>query len=382
MYSVADLEAAARQRLPGRVFDFIAGAAGSEASLGNNVGAFGRIRLVPRTMVDIRPRTMATVFLGRDYSVPFGISPMGMCNIAWPGADKGMACAARVARLPYCLSMAGSSSLADAYGWAQEYLWYQVYPCGSDELWERQFRAAEKLGVETLILTVDVPIPGRRLRDMRNGFSVPMRWTPSLLWDFATHPAWSTAMLANGAPRLRNMESFIAEGDEAGSLTSILAIFAKAVHTWEVVERLRARWKGKLVVKGVLSPVDAAQLVKIGADAIVVSNHGGRQLGSVISSIEALPAIRRAVGSGFPLLLDSGIRSGEDIAKALALGADFVLAGRPFLYGCAALRPKPGAEAVIGILKAEFDSTLAQIGCTDPAMLSPEFVHHPGDLRS
>ncbi|MCP3731352.1 alpha-hydroxy-acid oxidizing protein [Sphingomonas sp. MG17] len=378
MYSITDLEAAARRRLPRRVYDFIAGGAGAEASVRNNVEAFQRIRFVPRTMVDIQRRTMAARLLGRDYAAPFGIAPMGMCDIAWPGTDEGLARAARTAGIPYCLSMAGSSALAEVHRHAGEYLWYQVYLCGSDALWERQFSRAEALGVENLILTVDVPVPGRRLRDLRNGFSVPVRWTPSLLLDFATHPAWSLRTLARGAPRMRNMESFAGERHGASSLDSILAIFASAVHEWEVIERLRDRWKGKLIIKGILHPADAVRLAGLGADAIVVSNHGGRQLSSAISSIEALPAIRHAIGREFPLILDSGIRSGEDIAKALAYGADFVLVGRPFLFGSAALGPARGPQAVIRILQAELDMTLAQLGCTSPAMLSPDFVHVTG----
>ena len=374
MHAISDLESAARRRLPRRVYDFIAGGAGAEASLKNNIDGFARIRLVPRTMVDVRARSTQTRFLGRSYAAPFGIAPMGMCNIAWPGTDRGLAQTARVADLPYCLSMAGSSSLADARRWAGENLWYQVYPCGNDALWERQFKHAETLGVETLILTVDVPVPGRRLRDLRNGFSVPLRWTPSLLLDFALHPAWALATLASGAPRMRNMESYVAQGEDSISLQSILSIFAQAVHEWTVIERLRDRWKGKLIVKGVLHPGDAVDMMRIGADAIAVSNHGGRQFSSAISPIDALPAIRAAVGPGFPLILDSGIRSGEDIAKALALGADFVLAGRPFLFAAAALGPEHGPGAAVEILKAELDGAFAQLGCTDPRQLSPEWT--------
>lgn len=373
MHAIAELESAARTRLPRRVFDFIAGGAGGESALRNNRDAFDRIRLIPRTMVNIQRRRLKTDFLGRNYAAPFGIAPMGMCNIAWPATDRGLARAAHAAELPYCLSMAGSSALANARVWAGEHLWYQVYLCGSEDLWERQLLRAEALGIENLILTVDVPLPGRRLRDLRNGFTVPMKWTPVSLLDFALHPGWSLTTLAKGAPRMRNMESF-ADTGSAVSLPSILAIFAQSVHEWEVIERLRHRWKGKLLVKGVLNPNDAMRMARMGADAIVVSNHGGRQLGSAISSIEALPAVRAAVGPGVPLVLDSGIRSGEDIAKALALGADFVLAGRPFLFGSAALGPDRGPGTAIDILRIELDGALAQLGCTDPAQLSQAFV--------
>lgn len=374
MFTISDLERRARQRLPRRVHDFIAGGAGAEASLGNNVAAFERIRFVPRVMVNVQARSLATPLLGRTYAVPFGIAPMGMCDIAWPGTDRGLALAAAKTKAPYCLSVAGSSSLADAHAWAGESLWYQIYLSGGDEIRERQFKRAEELGVEHLILTVDVPIPGRRLRDMRNAFSVPMRWTPALLLDFATHPAWSLTTLARGAPRMRNMESFVDAQGGRPSFQSILALFARAVHEWDFVERVRARWKGKLIIKGVLNPEDAARMAATGADAIVISNHGGRQLSSVTSTIHALPAIRQAVGPAFPLILDSGIRSGEDIAKAMALGANFVLAGRPFLFGSAALGAHRGPEAVMDILKAEFDATLAQVGCQAPALLSPDFI--------
>lgn len=370
MHAITDLQAAAARRLPRRVFDFIAGGAGTETSANRNVEDFGKIRLLPRVLADIRTCSTSTRLLGRDYAAPLGISPMGMCNIAWPGTDRGLAAAARASGLPYCLSMAGSSPLAGMHEHAGEYLWYQIYPCGDDALWEKQFQSAERLGVEHLVLTLDVPVPGLRHRDIRNGFSVPMRWTPAMVLDFASHPGWSLATLSKGRPRMRNMESFTG----GGGMGTIMAIFANAVCNWDMLHRLRARWKGKLIVKGVLHPEDARRIEDAGADGIVISNHGGRQLGAARSSIDSLPDIRRVVGRSFPLMLDSGIRNGEDIAKALALGANFVFAGRPFLYGAAALGPRRGPAAVIETLTAEFASALAQLGCTEPTMLSRDHV--------
>jgi len=194
------------------------------------------------------------------------------------------------------------------------------------------------------------------------------------------HPRWSLETLRYGAPKLENFATVAS--DASTSNVAMLASLAEARIDWPALDRLRERWRGKLIVKGVLRPQDAARIAAAGVDAIVVSNHGGRQLGSVATSIDMLPAVRQAVGNTVAVLLDSGIRSGEDIVKALALGADFVLVGRAFLYGAAALGPERGAAQVIDMLRSDLDATLAQLGCNTIADLSAEVLRNAGDAKS
>jgi isopentenyl diphosphate isomerase/L-lactate dehydrogenase-like FMN-dependent dehydrogenase len=213
------------------------------------------------------------------------------------------------------------------------------------------------------VLTVDANFAARRLRDRRNHFALPLRPTPRLLADLLTHPSWSLATLAAGAPTFENFKPS-ASNPRRIDIADMLKALAQAEINWDLLAHARARWPHKLIVKGVLHPQDAQRIAAMGADGVVVSNHGGRQLASVPTSIEALPAIRQAVGPDFAVLLDSGVRSGDDIAKALAAGADFVLLGRTFLYGTGALGAERGPAVTIDILRGELDTAMAQLGCS------------------
>ncbi len=345
----------ARSRIPRIAFDFIDGAVGRETGIELNMRAFDDIRLLPRGLVDVSARSLRKKFLGCEFDLPFGIAPMGMCGLSWPGADGMMAREAVRRNFPICMSSAASTALEAAREQAGHRAWFQIYVGSDTSQAERLIRRADAAGYETLVLTVDVPVLSRRDRDVRNGYTLPFRMGFRQFFEFALHPRWSLGMLINGVPRPKNYD-----GDSSG----YDRYAARAGADWAFLDWLRKSWKGRLIVKGVISEEDAAKIKDSGADAICVSNHGARQLDAAEAALHALPKIRRAVGSEYPLLFDSGVRSGEDVLRALALGADFVLLGRPVLYALAA-----GGEDGLAFFLDGFSEgisiALAQVGLCD-----------------
>ncbi|MEM7343435.1 MAG: alpha-hydroxy acid oxidase [Chloroflexota bacterium] len=357
MFSIDDARRIARRRMPRMMFDFVDGAAGQEQAKQRNRDTIDQIQLQPRVLVNVENRSLQKKFLGRTWGLPFGIAPMGMCNLAWPNTDKQLAAAAVQHNIPLSLSTMASSSIEDIYNQAGENAWFQLYVGQSEALAMELVSRAETAGYQTLILTVDVPQVAPRLRDLRNGFGVPFRIGPKQFLDFATHPRWSIQTLLTGTPQFANVPMNIKgktfKRNEGRGLVD-----------WAFLDRLRTQWPGNLVIKGVLSAEDAKRIQAAGVDAIYVSNHGGRQLDSAPPAIKMLPIIRDIVGPDYPLLFDSGIRNGEAVVKALALGADFVMLGRPFLYGAGAAGEQ-GIQAVVELLSNEISVTLAQLGRPD-----------------
>lgn len=341
--------------MPRLIFDFIEGAAGRETSAARNTRRFDDILLQPRVMADVRDRSLKTQLLGRNYDLPFGIAPMGMCNLACPDADARLGVLGKQRNLPVCLSSAASSTIEEMREWAGENAWFQLYVGQTMEQSLALVDRAKTAGYDTLVLTVDVPQVARRTRDLRNGFTVPFRIGPRQFLDFALHPRWSLATLKNGAPSPRNFDT------NAGSAFNRHA--SRAGADWAFLDRLRELWAGHLIVKGVTSATDALRIRAAGADAVYVSNHGGRQLDSAPAAIDLLPPIRRAVGPNFPLIFDSGLRSGEDVIKALALGADFVMLGRPILQALAA-EGAVGLAALVDAIAGDITVAMAQLGVT------------------
>lgn len=314
-------------------------------------------------MEDVAERSLGIKFLDHSYDLPFGIAPMGMCNLSWPNADHFLAQAAVGFNIPVCLSSAASTSIEDMRAWAGENTWFQLYVGQSIEQSLDMVDRAARAGYETLILTVDVPQVSRRVRDLRNGFQMPFHLGPKQFLDFAMHPVWSLSTLLTGAPEPKNFNS----GDGTARFDRSAS---RAGADWNFLDQLRAKWKGLLIVKGVTSPDDAMRIQRAGADAIYVSNHGGRQLDSGPAAIDVLPCIRAAVGSEYPLVFDSGVRNGEDVLKALALGADFVMIGRPLLFALGAEGAK-GLNALLRILGEDTSLALAQVGLKDVEDVGP-----------
>lgn len=369
IHTVADLRLRARRRLPRPIFDFIDGGGGEEHSVRRNEQAFDELRLLPRVLHQCADRDLSVNFLGVDYGAPFGVCPMGLGNLAWPGTDEALVRACAAAGIPYGLSTAGSTSVERVAELGGKCAWFQLYLSENFEVSRTLMRRAEEAGVQTLILTVDAAHPGRRLRDRRSGFGRPLLDYPGSILSYALHPGWSLGTLAAGMPSMANLVSGVGNVEGAQAAHVLMASMIRAQLDWRSLDAVRKAWPRKLLVKGVLDPRDARRIADAGVDGIIVSNHGGRQLGSAVSPLDVLPAVRAAVGPGYPLLLDSGVRSGEDVAKALMLGANFVMLGRPFLYAVAALGAVAGATRVIEILKSELDNAMSQLGCASIAEL-------------
>ena len=365
------------------MFDFIDGAAGSEFAAQSNIDVMNRLRLLPRVLVNVGERSLKTDFLGQEWRLPFGIAPMGMCDLAWAGTDRALAKAAVQHEIPLCLSIAASSSIETPQQRAGKNSWFQLYVGVSlENAWE-QVQRAQAAGYKILILTVDVPQVAQRIRDLRNGFQLPFRIGPKQFMDFARHPRWVLETLRAGVPRTANYPDPNQTAKDGTPQKGFVREETRGKVDWAFLQQLRERWPGKLVVKGVLAPQDAVRIQEVGADAIYVSNHGGRQLDSAPPAITRLPLIREAVGTDYPLRFDSGIRNGEAVGKALALGANFVMLGRPFLYASGADGER-GVLRLVELLSDEISLTLAQLGCNrvdelDPSMVlsAPKLQHCP-----
>ena len=352
IHSAEDARRLARRRLPWMVFDYIDGAAGNEAGAARNRAALDAITLRPRILRDVSARSLAKSVFGVPAQRPFGIAPMGMCNLSGPGADLMLARLAAHYQVPHGVSTVASTLMEKIIEVAEGHAWFQLYFSGDGTGTFKLVERAKAAGYETLVLTVDVPEVGRRPRELRHGFKMPFRIGPRQFVDFALHPRWSIASLIAGKPQMANFQMDGFEFDRTES---------RARADWDTLRRLRDAWPGNLVVKGVLDAEDALRLKESGVDAIQVSSHGARQLESAPAPIAMLPEIRKAVGPEFPLFYDSGLRSGEDALKALLQGADFVFFGRILQFAIAA-----GGEAGLArlweVLSEELSIAMAQTG--------------------
>ena len=354
IFSTEDARRLAKKRLPWMVFDYIDGAAGEGHGAALNRRALSDIRLTPRIFQNVRDRSLSVPVFDHVGRVPFGISPMGMCNLSTPGADLMLADQAAKYEVPLGVSTISSTSLETLIERAAGHAWFQLYFSGDGSTALSLVKRAKAAGYKTLVLTVDVPEVGRRPQELRHGFTMPFKIGPSQFVDFALHPRWSLHSLFAGAPDMANFT-----GAEKFDRSE-----SRAAADWGYFKRLRDAWDGNLVVKGVLDVEDAKRLKSEGVDAIQVSSHGSRQLDAAPPPILALRAIREAVGKNFPLFYDSGIRSGEDVLKAYAMGADFVFLGRALLFAMAAER-RAGLDRLWSIYAEEISLAMAQTGLMD-----------------
>ncbi|MEP5091523.1 MAG: alpha-hydroxy acid oxidase [Paracoccaceae bacterium] len=352
IHSFDDARRIAQRRLPWMVFDYIDGAAGTGYGECLNRDMMRDVWLQPRVLNDVEHRDIKSSLFGKETGLPFGIAPMGMCNLVSPDADNILAKFAAKHRIPVGVPTLASTSLEDMIELAEGHAWFQLYVSGSMDESNRLLERSEVAGYDTIVLTVDVPEVGRRPRELRRGFKMPFRMGPRQFVDFACHPGWSLPQLFKGKPELANFGGTFGEFDRTRS---------RAAADWDLLAKMRDRWKGNLVVKGVVSSGDAMRLKSIGVDAIQVSSHGGRQLDGSVPAILALHEIRQVLGPDIQLFYDSGIRSGEDIVKAYAIGADFVFLGRPISMAIAAAGER-GLHQMVGLLSEEVSIALAQLG--------------------
>ena len=358
IHTIDDAIRLSKKRLPKLVFDFIDGASGDDKLAEINSKALDQIRLEPKVFRNVENRKLSKKIFDFHFDYPFGFAPMGMTNLSWPEADKMIAKESAYNNIPTCVSMASSTTLEDMFTYSEGHSWMQIYIFQSEEFIMELLKRAEGIGYEVLILTVDVPILSRRARDDRNGFGYPFKIGPKQFLDFALHPQWSLTTLFKGAPQPMNYVTS-KSGDQIFRRKE-----SRGATDWNTLKRVREAWKGKLIIKGVMNSEDALKIKEAGADAIQVSNHGGRQLDSATASINALPLIRKALGDDFPILFDSGIRSGSDILRALALGANFVMFGRPLMYAIGADGAR-GLRRIINLIKEELSTNLGLVGLTD-----------------
>ena len=371
--SIADLRAAAQRRLPRAIFDFFDGGAEDEITLRDNVAAFARLRLLPRVLTGVASIDTACVLLGQPAALPIAIAPTGAVGFGWRGGDIAIARAAIAAGIPYTLSSAATASIEQVANAAPGRLWFQAYILRNQPFLHALIERARAADYEALMITVDLPVGGKRERDLRNNFSVPFRFTPKNLFDFACHPLWLASIVRHGMPVMENMVGLEAAATTGAASASSVGRSYDPAFNWDSLQAIRDRWPRKLIVKGVLAPEDAQRVVAMGADALVVSNHGGRQLDGAVASFDALPAVLRAVDGRIPVLVDGGVRRGSDVVKALAHGAAGVMLGRATLYGAAAAG-EPGASRALAILKDELIRTMQLCGARSTAEIDARLI--------
>jgi L-lactate dehydrogenase (cytochrome) len=361
--SFADIERAAIQRLPRFLSDFLLGGANDEVALRENRRALDAIKMLPRFGITLDDLSTEVTVMGQNWAAPIGVAPVGYGGAFWPGAELALATSAEANHLPFILSTMSITPYEAIVKAAPSATWFQLYPFSDWRINEDLLGKLSAAGVKNLVITLDLPVYAKRNRDMRHGIDFPMPVSLPLLLDIACHPAWALATATAGAPLAATLLAYLDPAlSRRDGLVKLMGLLNMTV-TWEHIARFRKLWPGKLVLKGLLHPEDARRAVAAGADGIVVSNHGGRQLDAAPAAIDALPDIATAVGQQIDVMLDSGIRSGLDITKALARGAKMTFAGRPF-YAAVAAAGLPGADLAVGLFRSELINALSQLGVT------------------
>ena len=380
--TIAYLRRAARRRSPAFAFEYMDGGAGDDKGIARNWAALDAVELVARYGFTTELPPIGIDLFGARYAAPFGVAPMGGPAIAFPGADEHLARAAQDARIPYVLGTPGGMTVEHACEIAPDVCWFQLYRFPRDDhaVGFDMVRRAQAAGARALVLTLDVPVRTTRSREVAAGISASFRLNARMLANLALAPAWLLALARHGVPRFAMLRAYAGEEADLDTVMRFVRNEMRGAFTWDEVARYRDRWRGPLVVKGILHPDDAERALAVGADAVVVSNHGGRQIEPLPASIDALPAVVARVGARIPVLMDSGIRGGGDVVRALALGATAVLAGKAFLWGLGALG-EGGPRHVIDLLAEETQAVLGQIGAASPTEARNVVVRHPGALH-
>ncbi len=372
--SIADLERSARRSLPASIYGYVNGAAEDQCALTGNRAAFSRWALVPRMLTGVAERSQEIELLGTRYASPIGIAPMGLAGLCAHDGDLQLARVAQSERVPFVLSAASTVPL-EAISAAAPGSWYQAYLSADRATIAALLARVEAAGFTVLVVTVDVPLASQRENELRNGFSVPLRLSPRLVLGGLARPRWMWSTFARtlatrGIPHFENFTA--ARGGPIITGATGDHRSGRAALNWRDIDWIRTQWTGKLLIKGILHPGDAQRAKEAGADGVIVSNHGGRQLDGALATLDALPEIA-AVAGDMAVILDGGVRRGTDVLKALALGARFVLVGRPAMYGLA-VGGEAGVRHALRLLRREIDVDLALIGCARIDNIGREFV--------
>jgi (S)-mandelate dehydrogenase len=378
-----DLQRRAKWRVARFAYDFVAGGVGDGApNVAHNRAAMDAVRIVPRYALDLSQVSIATTLFGREYAAPVGVAPMGNIGMVWPQVDAILAAAAQKARIPYVSSTVANVGMERLAEIAPDSLWFQLYglPADDHRLSIDLIRRAEAVGAHALVVTLDVPTRQKRVHDVRNGLVVPFRYRPRTVFDIARAPFWALEMLNKGQPRFENMRKYVGENASVGELAAFVQKNMTTGVTWDDIARFRDIWPRALALKGIQHPADAERAVALGVDGIWVSNHGGRQFDAAPASIDSVPAIAAAVGGRAKVLYDGSIRSGLDVLRTLAVGADFCFAGRAFAYSVAAIGAAGGDHATASFAE-EIRGTFGQAGVLSVATAAAAAVLHPGAVR-
>src|SRR5262245_43231704 len=371
--NIEDLRLMAKRRLPRAIFDFFDGGAEDEVTLRDNCSAFQRVRLLPRVLMNVSSVSLQTELFGKRSNLPLAIAPTGGISAGRWGAELILARAAKASGVPFTMATPSAFSIEQVAEEVGGRLWFQLYAVRNLEFRTRLVERAKNAGYEAILVTVDLPVSGKRERDPRNGFHTP--YTPN--WrnsrDVIFKPVWALDMLRHGLPGMANLVGYPFSTPSGTDIVTAVGREMDAGLDWEYIKRLREQWPGKLLLKGVERPDDAERAVQVGCDGLVVSNHGGRQLDGASSTLEALPDVSRAVGSRITVLLDGGVRRGVDILKARALGAQAVLTGRATLFGCMA-GGETGAQRALEILSTELVRAMQLCGVRSPAEIGPHLL--------
>ncbi len=369
--SIEHLREGARQRIPRFAFEYLEGGCNSEINLRRNTEEIREVQLNPWYLRDYPGSDPRTELFGKTYDAPFGISPIGLQGLIWPCATEILAEAAHAHNVPFILSTVGTASIETVAEITEGNAWFQLYHPKEDELRNKLLDRAADAGLPVLVILADTPTFAYRPKEIKNGLSIPPQMSVSNVIQMMTHPTWSFSQLAAGAPEFKTMTPYIPKGLNMKHLGLFMNKTFSGRLNPDKIAAIRDRWKGKLVVKGIVNPEDAEKAISLGVDGIIVSNHGGRQLDAGQSTIKPLTALAKEFGDRTTLMIDSGLRAGPDIACALASGAKFTFMGRSFMYGVGALG-KDGGNHTIAMLKKQLQQVMEQIGCER----IPDFPNH------
>src|SRR5690348_1957631 len=371
--SIEDLRELSRRRLPRAIFDFFDGGAEDETTLRGNRAAFERVRLLPKVLVNVASVDMKVSLLGGPSVLPLAIAPTGGISAGRAGAELALASAAKAAGVPFTLATPSAFTLERVAEEVGGRLWFQLYAVREREFREKLVARAKSAGYEALLVTVDLPVSGKRERDPHNGFRTPYNpnWQNSR--DVLFKPAWLLEIVRHGLPGMANFEGYKFSTPKGTDIATAVGREMDPALDWQAIRRLRELWPGKLFLKGVERPDDAERAVSAGCDGIVVSNHGGRQLDGAAATLEALPQVARTVGNRMMVLLDGGVRRGVDILKARALGAHGVLTGRATLFGAMA-GGEAGARRALEILASELERAMQLCGVRSISEIGPDLL--------